>query len=147
MSDAKLPITAQQAACLSLLLYGETGNAVARILGVTPGTVSHWRQKLEALGLIGPPGQAAGGRPRSTGAARKSAPAEPEDDALSYLPPEARHWLRQGWGEFAERERATQAAGTDYFSRNRPDRKLWGKRRKKGRKDPIDRLDSDAGTE
>ena len=142
----KPPITAQQAACLSLLLYGETGNAVARILGVTPGTVSHWRQKLEALGLIGPPRQAAGGRPR------KSADEDDEgggasagaagDDALDYLPPEARHWLRQGWGEFAERERAAQAAGTDYFSRTRPDRK----RAKKRKTAPIDRLDSDAGT-
>ena len=110
----KPPITAQQAACLSLLLYGETGNAVARILGVTPGCVSHWRKKLEALGLIGPPRQAAGGRPR------KSADEDDEgggasagaagDDALDYLPPEARHWWRQGWGEFAERERAAQAA-------------------------------------
>ena len=62
----KPPITAQQAACLSLLLYGETGNAVARILGVTPGTISHWRKKLEALGLIGPPEQVAGGRPRKS---------------------------------------------------------------------------------
>ena len=142
----KPPITAQQAACLSLLLYGETGNAVARILGVTPGCVSHWRKKLEALGLIGPPRQAAGGRPR------KSADEDDEgggasagaagDDALDYLPPEARHWLRQGWGEFAERERAAQAAGTDYFSRTRPDRK----RAKKRKTAPIDRLDSDAGT-
>ena len=65
-----------------------------------------------------------------------------DGDALDYLPPEARHWLRQGWGEFAERERAAQAAGTDYFSRTRPDRK----RAKRGKKTPIDRLDSDAGT-
>ena len=141
----KPPITAQQAACLSLLLYGETGNAVARILGVTPGCISRWRKKLEALGLIGPPGQTTGGRPRKSadeadegGDASASAPG---DDALDYLPPEARHWLRQGWGEFAERERAAQAAGTDYFSRTRPDRK----RAKKRRKTPIDRLDSDAG--
>jgi transposase-like protein len=136
----KPPITAQQAACLSLLLYGETGNAVARILGVTPGTISHWRKKLEALGLIGPPEQVAGGRPRKSAAEAEEGA---EDDALSYLPPEARHWLRQGWGEFAERERAAQAAGTDYFSRTRPDRKQAKKRPKK----PIDRIDSDAGTE
>lgn len=136
----KPPITAQQAACLSLLLYGETGNAVARILGVTPGTISHWRKKLEALGLIGPPEQVAGGRPRKRAAETEEGV---EDDALSYLPPEARHWLRQGWGEFAERERAAQAAGTDYFSRTRPDRKQVKKRPKK----PIDRIDSDAGTE
>ena len=141
----KPPITAQQAACLSLLLYGETGNAVARILGVTPGCVSRWRKKLEALGLIGPPRQAAEGRPRkSADEADEDASAGAGDgDALDYLPPEARHWLRQGWGEFAERERAAQAAGIDYFSRTRPDKKRAKKRKKKK---PIDRLDSDAGT-
>lgn len=113
----KPTVTAQQAACLSLLLYGESGNTVARVLGVTPGTVSRWRRRLEDLGLIGAPATSQGGRPRGEygrGAPRRAG-AEP-DDALT---PEERRWIEEGWGEYHAREWAAMEVGSDWWSRNR----------------------------
>jgi hypothetical protein len=116
------PLTAQQAACLSLLLYGESGNSAARVLRVTSATVSVWRRKLEALGLIGPPDPGEGGRPRGARGARRDRPEVPprsgarDGDALG-LPPGGVEWLERGWGEYHEREWAAREAGADFFSR------------------------------